>query len=148
MLCAYTHTHVRIPMCTCVQADGFFPDSNEASCHHSPKTPQQSLGALPLHPACPCPAQHRCPSWHDQHKTGQSRMEKESHSPFNALQELTESHVLQTSQGWTARRSGCGERTDRQRDGIDAASTREASLCTALSRGELRPRPGKRHPCE
>lgn len=26
-------------MCTCVQADGFFPDSNEASCHHSPKNP-------------------------------------------------------------------------------------------------------------
>lgn len=40
-------------MCTCVQADDFFPDSNEASCHHSPKIPQQSVGALLL----PAPAQ-------------------------------------------------------------------------------------------
>lgn len=110
------HICVSIPMCTCVQLmiSSLIPTRPLTTT--ITKTPQQSVGALPLYPACPCLAQHRCPAWHDQHKSGQSWMEKESHSPFTAFQEPTESHVLQTSQGCTGRRSGCG-RKDRQAEG-------------------------------
>ena len=39
-----------------------------------------------------------------------------------------------------------GERTDRQRDGIHLASTKEAFLCALFCR-ELRPKPGEMHLC-
>lgn len=105
------HTHMSIPMGTYVQADDFFPDSNKALTTTVPKPPAV-CGCPPPAPYLPLPS----PAWHDQHKAGHLWIEKESHSPFNAFQEPTESHALQTSQGCTARRSGCG-RKDRQAEG-------------------------------
>lgn len=44
-----------------------------ASCSHGPRIPWQALGVIPLHIACPCPAQHHCPAHHNQHPSLSSR---------------------------------------------------------------------------
>lgn len=121
-----------------MQADDFFPDSNKASCHHSPKTLQQSVGALPL----PAPAQLGMTST-KLGNCGWSRNPTVPSMPFrNPLKAISYKQIR------AAQPEGCGRKDRQAEDDIHTASTREALICTALSCGELRPRPGKKHLCE
>ena len=64
----------RIPMRLCERASPSACSSHPwmTSCCHGPKAPRQALGAIPLHPACPCPAQHHCLAWHNRHPSRSS----------------------------------------------------------------------------
>lgn len=110
MLCA--HTHVSILMCTCVQADGYFPDSNEASCYpHSLWVPSPC--------SLPAPAQPSITAQLDMTGTilgnGWRRSLPVPSMPFRDPHKAMSYKQVRAGQ---TEGLDVGERTDRQRDSI------------------------------